>query len=150
MSDDRLEALEQGEQARRAEMVTEAAQRAGWHDPSLAPRLLDLATIASPQAAGAAVRTYSAQNSYMVQQPLTQQGLERQWEPRCSPASSGAAGSVASVAANRGDRGRPPARAVGGGCCRPCVATGWRGGRAATARAASPGRWCRSTASLGR
>jgi hypothetical protein len=33
---DRLEALEQGEQARRAEMVTEAAQRAGWHDPAIA------------------------------------------------------------------------------------------------------------------
>jgi hypothetical protein len=76
---DRLEALEQGEQARRAAMVTEAAERSGWHDPGLAAKVLDLAGIATPQGAAAAVKTYSAQNSYMVQQPLSQEALERQW-----------------------------------------------------------------------
>lgn len=76
---DRLAALEQGEQARRAEMVTEAAQRAGWHDPSLAAQTLDLSAIATPQGAVAAVKSYSAQNSWLVQQPLSQEALERQW-----------------------------------------------------------------------
>jgi hypothetical protein len=78
-TDDRLESLEQGEQARRAEMVTEAAQRAGWHDPDAAAKVLDLSAIAIPQGAAAAVKSYSAQSSYMVQQPLTQQDSERQW-----------------------------------------------------------------------
>ena len=77
--DDRLEALEQGEQARRAEMVTEAAQRAGWHDPSLAAKALDLAGIETPQGAAAAVRSYSAENSWLVREPVTQESLERQW-----------------------------------------------------------------------
>jgi len=58
-------------------MVTEAAQRAGWHDPSLAAQTLDLSAIATPQAA--AVKSYSAQNSWLVQQPLSQEALERQW-----------------------------------------------------------------------
>jgi hypothetical protein len=76
---DRLEALEQGEQARRAAMVTEAAQRASWHDPSLAAKTLDLSMIHTPQGAAAAIKSYSAQNSYMVQQPMTQEALERRW-----------------------------------------------------------------------
>jgi hypothetical protein len=78
-NDDRLEALEQADLAQRAEMVTEAAQYAGWHDPSLAAKALDLAAIQTPQGAAAAVRAYSAQNSWLVREPVTQESLERQW-----------------------------------------------------------------------
>jgi hypothetical protein len=79
MTDDRLHALEQGELERRAGLVTEAAARANWHDPAAAAKTIDLTTIATPQAAVAAVRSYSAANSYMVKPTLTQQDLERQW-----------------------------------------------------------------------
>jgi hypothetical protein len=79
MKDTRLDALEQGEAERRAGLVIEAAQRAGWHDPAAAAKAIDLSTIATPQAAVAAVRTYSAANSYMVKPALTQQDMERQW-----------------------------------------------------------------------
>jgi hypothetical protein len=57
MNDTRLDALEQGEAERRAGLVIEAAQRAGWHDPAAAAKTIDLSTVATPQAAAAAVRT---------------------------------------------------------------------------------------------
>ena len=80
MSDSgRLDALEQAEHDRRVELLKEAAARANWHDPTDAARLIDPASVRTPQGAAAAVKTFSAQNSYLVAQPLTQQELERQW-----------------------------------------------------------------------
>jgi hypothetical protein len=76
---DRIDQLEQGEAERRAGLVIEAAQRANWHDPAAAAKALDLTTIATPQAAVAAVRAYSAANSYMIKPELTQEDMERQW-----------------------------------------------------------------------
>lgn len=78
-STERLDALEAAEHTRRVDLLKEAAARANWHDPDLAPHAIDPATIQTRQAAAAAVHTYSAQKSYLIQQPLTQQDLERQW-----------------------------------------------------------------------
>jgi hypothetical protein len=79
MSDERIAALEQAEQTRRAAMVTEAAQHAGWRDASIAAKVIDVASITTPQRAAAAVKSYSAQNSWLVREPITQESLERQW-----------------------------------------------------------------------
>jgi hypothetical protein len=75
----RIDQLEQADTERRAALVREAATRAGWHNAELAAKAIDLTTIQTPQGAAAAVRTYAAENSWVVQGAVTRESLERQW-----------------------------------------------------------------------
>jgi hypothetical protein len=76
MSDQRLDALEQRSTQQGSAWLEAAAQQQGWHDPSVAAKYVDPATIATPIDANRVVGELSRSQPFLVRQ---QQTDEQRW-----------------------------------------------------------------------